>query len=116
MPETFSYKIQKGSQSEHEPDVAVVKLGDGYEQRQIKGINPLLSSYSVTVIGIDGIPGKSNIARDADAFMRRQMAVHAFHWVTPDTNEELLFVCRKWSLSKTYPVITFTATFEQVPR
>ncbi|MDT3641178.1 phage tail protein, partial [Cronobacter sakazakii] len=42
MPQTFTWSPQKAFTIEHTPNVAVVKLGDGYEQRQVKGINPLM--------------------------------------------------------------------------
>ena len=34
MPETFTWTPQRAYQVERTPNVAVVKLGDGYEQRQ----------------------------------------------------------------------------------
>lgn len=116
MPESFNYKIETGITASLEPDVAVVKLGDSYEQRQGKGINPLMASYPVTVKGLDGILGRANRAREAEAFIRRQGAVQSFYWITPDTRERLLFVCRKWSLTKTGIWFEFSGTFEQVPR
>ena len=36
MPETFTWSPQKGYSVERTPNVAAVKLGDGYEQRQVK--------------------------------------------------------------------------------
>lgn len=42
MPEIFTWTPQKAYSVERTPNVAVVKLGDGYEQRQVKGINPLV--------------------------------------------------------------------------
>jgi hypothetical protein len=48
VPETFTWTPQKGYSVERTPNVAVVKLGDGYEQRQTKGINPLMDKYSLT--------------------------------------------------------------------
>ncbi|CCJ73478.1 FIG00553480: hypothetical protein [Cronobacter condimenti 1330] len=35
------------------PNVAVVRPGDGYEQRQVKGINPLMDKYSLVIRGTD---------------------------------------------------------------
>ncbi|EBP9663407.1 phage tail protein, partial [Salmonella enterica subsp. enterica] len=52
MPETFTWTPQRAYQVERTPNVAVVKLGDGYEQRQTKGINPLMDKYSLTFRGV----------------------------------------------------------------
>lgn len=69
MPETFTWTPQKGYSVERTPNVAVVKLGDGYEQRQVKGINPLMDKYSLTFRGVSGAC-RSNPAKDAEAFLK----------------------------------------------
>lgn len=38
MPQTFTWSPQKGLMITRAPNVAVVKLGEGYKQRQVKGI------------------------------------------------------------------------------
>ncbi|MDU1197777.1 phage tail protein [Kluyvera ascorbata] len=117
MPETFTWSPQKGYSVERTPNVAVVKLGDGYEQRQTKGINPLMAKYSLTFKGAeDSACTKPNAAKEADAFLTARMAVEAFYWTPSDTGVQALFVCRSWSLTKTGPLHELTATFEQVPR
>lgn len=116
MTETFTWSPQKGFTASRAPNVAVVKLGDGYEQRQTKGINPLMDSYSLTFIGADGMCGRSNIAKDAEAFLKARMAVESFYWTPSDTVIRAIFVCRSWSMKKTGGQYELTATFEQVPR
>lgn len=116
MPETFTWTPQKGYSVERTPNVAVVKLGDGYEQRQTKGINPLMDKYSLMFKGVDGGCNRPNAAKEANAFLRNRMAVEAFYWTPSDTGARALFVCRSWSLTKTGPLFELTATFEQVPR
>lgn len=117
MPETFTWTPQKGYSVERTPNVAVVKLGDGYEQRQTKGINPLMDSYSLTFKGVDdGKCSRPNAAKEAEAFLKARMAVESFYWTPSDTGVQKLFVCRSWSLTKTRPLFELTATFEQVPR
>lgn len=116
MPETFTWTPQKGYSVERTPNVAVVKLGDGYEQRQTKGINPLMDKYSLTFKGVDGGCNRPNAAKEANAFLRNRMAVEAFYWTPSDTGVRALFVCRSWSLTKNGPLFELTATFEQVPR
>lgn len=116
MPETFTWSPQKGFTASRAPNVAVVKLGDGYEQRQVKGINPLMDSYSLTFMGTDGQCNKPNIAKQAEAFIKARMAVESFYWTPSDTGVQALYVCRSWSMKKTGPVFELSCTFEQVPR
>lgn len=116
MPETFTWTPQKGYSVERAPNVAVVKLGDGYEQRQANGINTLMDKYSLTFKGVDGSCNRTNAAKEANAFLIARMAVEAFYWTPSDTGVRKLFVCRSWSLTKTGPLFELTATFEQVPR
>ncbi|UTJ46577.1 phage tail protein [Atlantibacter subterranea] len=117
MPETFTWSPQKGYTVERTPNVAVVKLGDGYEQRQAKGINPLMARYSLTFKGVeDSTCSRTNAAKEADAFLKARMAVESFYWTPSDTGVQALFVCRSWSMTKTGPLYELSATFEQVPR
>ncbi|MBV4366297.1 phage tail protein [Erwinia phyllosphaerae] len=117
MPETFTWSPQKGFTVSRAPNVAVVKLGDGYEQRQTRGINPLMDSYSLTFIGYDDAKCvRPNVAKQAEAFLKARMAVESFYWTPSDTDTQALFVCRSWSMKKTGGQYELTATFEQVPR
>ena len=117
MPETFTWIPQTGFTGERTPDVAVVRLGDGYEQRQVKGINPLLGKYPLTFIGYDDLKCvRPNVAKAVDAFLRARMAVESFYWTPPDTGVQALYVCRSWSMQKNKGVYILTGTFEQVPR
>ncbi|HDL7926263.1 TPA: phage tail protein [Yersinia enterocolitica] len=116
MPETFTWSPQKGFTASRAPNVAVVKLGDGYEQRQVKGINPLMDSYSLTFMGTDGQCNKPNVAKQAEAFIKAKMAVESFYWTPSDTGVQALYVCRSWSMKKTGPAFELSCTFEQVPR
>lgn len=116
MAETFTWSPQKGFTVSRAPNVAVVKLGDGYEQRQTKGINPLMDRYSLTFIGVDGLCGRANVAKQAEAFLIARMAVQSFNWTPSDSGIQKLFVCRSWSMKKTGGQYELTADFEQVPR
>lgn len=115
MAEIFAWIPQRSVTVSRAPDVAVVKLGDGSEQRQVKGINPLMDKYSLTFKGVDG-KCSENIAKAVDAFLRARMAVEAFLWTPPDTGVQKLFVARSWSMTKDGPVYELTVSFEQVPR
>lgn len=117
MPEIFTWSPQKGYTVERTPNVAVVKLGDGYEQRQLKGINPLMAKYSLTFKGVDDAKcGQPNPAKEADAFLVARMAVESFYWTPSDTGVQALFVCRSWNMIKTGSLSELSATFEQVQR
>ncbi|KAF6684021.1 MAG: phage tail protein [Pantoea agglomerans] len=117
MPETFTWSPQKGFTVSRAPNVAVVKLGDGYEQRQTRGINPLMDSYSLTFIGFNDAKWlRSNVATQAEAFLKARMAVESFYWTPSDTGAQGLYVCRSWSLMKTGNQHELTATFEQVSK
>ncbi|EKM6438208.1 phage tail protein [Cronobacter sakazakii] len=115
MPQTFTWSPQKAFTIERTPNVAVVKLGDGYEQRQVKGINPLMDNYSLVFRGADD-NCRANPVKAIDAFLKARMAVESFYWTPSDTGIQKLFVCRSWSTVKTGGYYELTATFEQVPR
>lgn len=110
MPEVFRWKPQRSYSVNSEPNVSVIKLGDNYEQRQVKGINPLLDSYTLVFKGTSA----GNVALQVDAFLRARCAVEAFYWTPSTDGVQRLFVCRKWSMTKDGPVCTLNATFEQV--
>jgi phage-related protein len=116
MPETFTWVPQAGFQVSRAPNVAVVKLGDGYEQRQVKGINPLLDKYTLTFKGSNGACDRPNPVVDAEFFLKARMAVESFYWTPPDTERRALFVCRSWSMTKNRGYYELTADFEQVIR
>lgn len=115
MPEVFKWTPQRSYSVTSEPNVSVVKLGDGYEQRQAKGINTLLDSYTLVFKGSSaGCGDTGNVALQVDAFLRARGAVEAFYWTPSTDGVRRLFVCRRWSMTKDGPVCTLNATFEQV--
>lgn len=48
MMKTFHWKVDPDMGVDSEPQVSVVRFGDGYEQRRASGINNDLKKYSVT--------------------------------------------------------------------
>lgn len=117
MTPIFNWVPQKDFTVTNTPNVAVVSFGDGYEQRQQNGINPLLSKYSSLVfIGVDGLCGKPNIAKEVNAFLKARKAVESFLWTPSDTGQQGRYVCRSWSYTKKGSVYTLTAEFEEVVR
>ncbi|EBB2614398.1 phage tail protein, partial [Salmonella enterica] len=49
MMKTFHWKVDPDMGVDSEPQVAVVKFGDGMEQRCAAGLNNNLKKYSVTI-------------------------------------------------------------------
>ncbi|EDD0812844.1 hypothetical protein GAU81_23185 [Salmonella enterica] len=47
MMKTFHWKVDPDMGVDSEPQVSVVRFGDGYEQRRASGINNDLKKYSV---------------------------------------------------------------------
>ncbi|AHW28082.1 tail protein [Salmonella enterica subsp. enterica serovar Abony str. 0014] len=91
-----------------EPQVSVVRFGDGYEQRRASGINNDLKKYSVT-IRVDREDGPA-----LEGFLSQHNGVKAFLWTPPYGYRQIKVVCRKWSVKAGLLKTTFTATFEQV--
>ncbi|WP_038910948.1 phage tail protein [Dickeya dadantii] len=116
MAEVFVWSPQASIQLTREPSVSVVKFGDGYEQRQVKGINSVMDKYSLTFRGVSGMCGRENVAVAAEAFLKARGAVESFYWTPPHTGAPALFVCRSWTLTKNHGLYELTADFEQVPR
>lgn len=106
---TFTWIPEFGSSADIEPNVAVQKFGDGYEQRQAKGMNSQAETWSLAFANRDA----SEFA-DIIAFLKARGAVEAFNWTTPD-GDAIVVVCRKWSKTPQKGNLrTINATFEQV--
>lgn len=90
------------------PTVKVIKLGDGYEQRQGAGINRQPRKYSLMFkrpkAEIDAI----------DAFLGARGAVEAFNYTHPGQTIGV-FVCREWTRTNiARGVDGLSVTFEEV--
>lgn len=105
---TFHWKVDPDMGVDSEPQVAVVKFGDGYEQRRVTGLNSNLKKYSVT------IRTKRQDAGYLEDFLSEHNGVKAFLWTPPYGYRQIKVVCRKWSVKAGLLQTTFTATFEQV--
>ncbi|EAO8774054.1 phage tail protein [Salmonella enterica] len=108
MMEVFRWKVDPDMEVDSEPQVTVVKFGDGYEQRRVTGLNSNLEKYSVT------IRTKRQDAGYLKAFLSEHGGVKAFLWTPPYGYRQIKVVCRKWSVKVGLLKATFTATFEQV--
>ncbi|EAA7762230.1 phage tail protein, partial [Salmonella enterica] len=77
MMKTFHWKVDPDMGVDSEPQVAVVKFGDGYEQRRVTGLNSNLKKYSVT------IRTKRQDAGYLEDFLSEHNGVKAFLWTPP---------------------------------
>lgn len=106
--ETFHWKVDPGMGVESEPQVQVVKFGDGYEQRRAAGLNNHLEKYSITV------RVKRHEVRFLRDFLDRHGGTKSFLWTPPYGYSPIKVVCRKWSVKVDAIKATLTTTFEQV--
>ena len=99
-----------GAQKRTQPNVRVVRFGDGYEQRLAYGVNTQPKNWSLTW------SASSNSDADAiEAFWEARGAVESFDWTPIGDTTSYKFVCRQWQRQHKYADInTITATFEQV--
>ncbi|HAG0206993.1 TPA: phage tail protein, partial [Salmonella enterica] len=92
MMKTFHWKVDPDMGVDSEPQVSVVRFGDGYEQRRASGINNDLKKYSVT-IRVDREDGPP-----LEGFLSQHNGVKAFLWTPPYGYRQIKVVCRKWSV------------------
>lgn len=100
-----------GATKKSQPNVQVVKLGDGYEQRFRFGLNQNPKVWDLKWTA------KTNADADAiEAFFdARANAAESFEWTPLDENTSYRWVCETWSREHQYANINIiSATFRQV--
>jgi len=91
-----------------QPNVAVAKFGDGYEQRTAYGINHQPENWSLEFSG-----NREEMA-PIEAFLKARGGYGSFEWKTPD-EETGRFVCRSWEKVRDRGfLVTISCEFEQV--
>lgn len=105
----FTWKPDSGAQVAQEPRVLSAKMGDGYEQRRLNGINAAPQTWSLS------FSGRSDAeAAGITQFLQTQYGVTSFLW-TPPGGTQSRFVCRKWQRSfPAYGANSITAEFNEV--
>ena len=90
-------------------DVSKVRFGDGYVQRQTKGMNPLAITWSLS------FNPRSDAEADAiEAFLEAREGVTAFTWTAPG-KAQAKWTCESWNRAKaSVDVNNLTMTFELV--
>jgi phage-related protein len=97
------------AQGSNKSDITKVQFGDGYVQRQTKGMNPIKVSWSLTFN-----PREDTIADDIEEFLRDREGVVAFTW-TPPGGEQVKWTCSDWTRNKLGEnVNSLSMTFERV--
>lgn len=107
---TFTYLTDYQTPKTVEPSVTVIKFGDGYEQRQKKGINNQPQKWDLQ------FQNRTDTEANAiEAFFVAREGVESFDWTPPDSGTALKFVCRSWRKTPEHGGIwTITASFDQV--
>lgn len=104
---TFNFRPDYDLSLSQEPSVITTKFGDGYEQRTVTGINNAPERWALTfTVGNSALP-------DALAFVKARNGVESFYWQN-SYNTTNVYVCRKWSLSRSPGKQSLSVEFEQV--
>lgn len=106
---TFTFAPSHPVRKRTRPRVKVTAFGDGYEQRQAEGMNPIALQYDLT-FGM-----RTPTEADAiEAFLEARGGVENFDW-TPPGGVQAKYVCREWDRDRqTNGAELITATFIQV--
>ncbi|MBE2898079.1 phage tail protein [Pasteurellaceae bacterium 20609_3] len=105
---TFPFCVRPSLTINSEPRVNKVQFGDGYQQRQRKGINNLLRSYPVVV------KVKNEERFQVDRFFSDCAGVEAFLYNDPFLGKAVKVVCTKWTASMGRTHTEFNCEFEEV--
>lgn len=80
----------------YEQRLRIAKLGDGYEQRAIDGLNPLWRTFQLT-----WATRPKSVLIEMNIFLASQYGA-AFEFMPPHAANTLLVFCDKWSISWTF--------------
>jgi phage-related protein len=105
--QTFTWLPTFESEKTQKSKVSVLKLGDGYEQRQENGLNSRYQEWSLT------FRYPYTIANKLDDFLTERGGIESFFWVTP-RNQKLIFVCDEHRVKRFQGHADITCTFRQV--
>lgn len=104
--QTLPYCPKPGYTVESEPKRKATDFGDGYQQRRVGGLNPLLRVYQLT------FNLKHSQAVKLTAFFTQHGGVTAFQF--RDRGKLVKVVCPKWSETSGKTHTEITCTFEEV--
>jgi phage-related protein len=100
-----------GAQKSNEPNVRVMRFGDGYETRLTYGANQNPKEWSLTFKNITETDSDT-----IETFLDARAADNAsFTWTPPGSSTAYKWVCPKWTKTIPYPNrATIQTTFRQV--
>jgi phage-related protein len=97
------------AQGDTKADISKVRFGDGYVQRQTKGMNPLMMNWSLAFS-----PRSDAVVDAIVAFLQARQGVTAFTW-TPPGETQMKWTCERWVKTKMGDdVNSLSMTFERV--
>ena len=105
---TLPWCPMPGYTVESEPRRKVNQFGDGYSQRMVDGLNPLLRKFSLTY----KLNHKSAV--EFDRFLTSHSGVTAFFFREYENGDLIKVVCPKWSKTVTKRHTEISCTFEEV--
>jgi phage-related protein len=109
VPDEFEWIPDWGAQGNTKADIAKIQFGDGYVQRQTKGMNPLQVTWNLKFD-----PRDDDEADEIEEFLVERQGVVAFTWTAPGRAQEK-WTCDAWSRTKAaLDVNAITATFTLV--
>jgi Enterobacteria phage tail tip protein M len=108
MPSEFTWTPHYDTQLIEEPRVLSAKLGDGYEQRSLDGLNAIPQKWTVPFKSIKHVDAAAIVV-----FLQGKAGVTSFTW-TPPEYPEIKVICRKWPRTIKGPNLSsMTLIFEQ---
>lgn len=105
----FTFVPDWNAQGTTTANVSKIQFGDGYVQRQAKGMNPLGVTWALT------FNPRSDADADAiEAFLTARFGVTAFTW-TPPGRSQSKWTCDSWARTKAANDVNgLSMTFELV--
>ena len=105
----FTWLPDWNAQGDSTANVSKIQFGDGYVQRQTKGMNPIVKSWNMSF-------NNRTDAEIADIveFFEDRYGVVAFTWTPPD-EDQAKWVCARWNKTKQGDNVTsLSASFDRV--
>lgn len=106
--QTLPFCPQPGYTCENEPRRKVNQFGDGYQQRIVDGLNPLLRKFSLT------FNLRHQQAVSLDRFFATHGGVKAFYFREKSSEQQIKVICSKWSKTTGKTHTQFNCEFEEI--
>lgn len=105
----FEWIPDWNAQASNKSNVTKIQYGDGYQQRQSKGMNPIGTRWSVAFN-----PRSDAVIDLIEEFLEERYGVIAFTWTAPG-KPQYKWICEEWTRTKMGDnVASISMTFERV--